>query len=58
MQPTISLTEKDNTDKFLQILKDLDRAEVLVGVPEDKTSRARDRVTNAGLVYIHTDGRH
>ena len=38
-----------------QRLQEIARKQVYVGVPEDKTAR-NDEMTNAGLVYLHTNG--
>lgn len=47
----------DNVAKFLQGVEVLAKAEVLVGVPADKTSRKETGgITNAELAYIHDKG--
>jgi hypothetical protein len=47
--------EKDLTPKLKKILDDLGKIDVLVGIPEEKSSR-KGHITNAELVYIHTHG--
>ena len=40
-----------------EALKELKKLEVLVGIPEEKTSRqAGEKINNAELLYIHTNG--
>ncbi len=34
----------------------MDKRDVLVGVPQDKTARKGDPITNASLAYIHDQG--
>ncbi len=43
---------KDLANKLLQITK----MQVYVGIPENKSGRRGDAVTNAQLMYIHTHG--
>lgn len=56
VEATVSVSESDNSDELRRILEDLARVEVLVGVPEDKTSRNEGKINNAQLVYVHTHG--
>lgn len=56
MELTMTVTESGDPDELYKALKDLARVEVLVGVPEEKTSRDTAKVTNAGLIYIHSHG--
>lgn len=51
------IMEKDDASKKIyEALKELERLQVLVGVPEDKSSRDGDPITNAELLYVHTNG--
>ena len=50
---------KGNVDKAAQLqasMKRLSNMQVYVGVPEEKTGRKAGPVTNAQLLYIHTNG--
>lgn len=54
-----TVTVTSNTDKraqILQTLKNLINTEVLVGITEENSSRPGERVTNAELLFIHTNG--
>lgn len=46
---------KDLTEDILNSLKDLAEKTVCIGVPED-TDTQRDNISNAELLYIHTNG--
>lgn len=41
---------------ILESLKSLSKIDVLVGVPEEESSREGGKVTNAELAFIHTNG--
>lgn len=56
MYGTISVKESGDLDDFKHHLARLAGARVLVGIPEKETSRRGQVVTNAGLMYIHTNG--
>jgi hypothetical protein len=45
-----------NLSDLERIFEDLKKTQVLVGVPQDKTTRAGEPVTNAELCFIHTNG--
>lgn len=47
--------DKDLTDDILKSLNDLAKKTVCIGVP-DSTKHGDDKVTNAQLMYIHTNG--
>ena len=49
-------TTTDRTAQIQQALKDLGEMDVLVGIPQEKTTRPGDPVTNAELAFIHTNG--
>lgn len=53
-----NVKEKDLTPKLKGIIESLSKMDVLVGVPEQKSSRPDEgtKITNAELVYIHTHG--
>ncbi len=59
MNPTITLTE-DGDESFLKAaIGTLENAKVYVGIPEaetNRTSTGSGPVTNAGLLFIHTNG--
>lgn len=54
------LAEVRETDKQLQAvqksIKELKRIDVLVGVPQEEAGREQNDITNAELLYIHTNG--
>lgn len=58
MKPTITVTEAGDLDFVRKALSNLSHARVLVGIPEAETSRKGQVVTNAGLMYIQTNGAH
>lgn len=58
MKPTITVTEAGDLDFVRKALSNLSHARVLVGIPEAETSRPGQVVTNAGLMYIQTNGAH
>lgn len=55
---TCSLSTKSIMDKVKESLRHIERADVLVGIPAEKSSRGNgdDTVTNAELLFIHTHG--
>lgn len=59
MNPTIQLTEDGDGEKFLnEAIGTLGNAKVYIGIPEAETTREdrKKEVTNAGLLFIHTNG--
>ena len=56
LEPKVTLQKKENTKQLLERLKDLDKLAVYVGIPEEKTARRGDKVNNAQLLFIHTNG--
>jgi hypothetical protein len=52
----VNVTTKGDLNRLTKLLKDLEQIEVLVGVPEAKSSRKSGEITNAELLYIHTHG--
>ena len=59
MNPTITLTEDGDGESFIkEAMGTLENAKVYVGIPEAETNREsqKDEVTNAGLLFIHTNG--
>lgn len=46
----------DNRAQIMQTLKNLMNTDVLVGIPEAESSRPGEMVTNAELLFIHTNG--
>jgi hypothetical protein len=49
-------TKVNDTIKVINKIKNLEKIDVLVGVPEETTKRKEDGITNAQLVAIHTKG--
>lgn len=57
MKPTITLSESGGGTDFVKAaIGDLSNAKVYVGIPEKETSRKGEVITNAGLLFIHTNG--
>lgn len=54
------LAEVRETDKQLQAvqksIKELKKIDVFVGVPQEEAGREQNGITNAELLYIHTNG--
>ena len=54
------LGEIRTTDRQIQAvqksIKELKKIDVLVGVPQEETDRREESITNAELLYIHTNG--
>ena len=49
--------EISNEAKIYNVIKDIAKLKVFVGVPEDKTTRkGSQEINNAQLVYLHTNG--
>ena len=46
----------DKTSKIFQALDFLTKKDVLIGVPQEKSSREGQKITNAELAYIHSNG--
>ena len=46
----------DNFKAMRVVMKELENTQVLVGIPEDKSAREDGQITNAGLLYIHSNG--
>lgn len=53
---------QDNESELFERLREIAHSQVLVGVPEETSTRpesddpTKEIVTNAGLLYLHTDG--
>lgn len=57
IQPTITLTKSGSGLEYIrEAVSGLNQARVLVGIPEAETSRDDEAITNAALMYIHTNG--
>jgi len=56
MRPTVKVSAIGSTTQLKAALKQLSKARVLVGIPEDKNDRQNSPVTNAALMYLHTNG--
>lgn len=54
----VQLTKKSNLGEFERKIQALGRVQVLVGIPQEKSSRDDngDGITNAELLYIHAHG--
>lgn len=57
MKPFLTTTSTGTTTNALKASLDkLQRAQVYVGVPEAKAPRKKGKISNAQLVFIHTNG--
>jgi len=57
MGPTITVTKRlSGLTDFKAALVSLRNAEVLVGIPQARSSRRGEKINNAELLYIHTHG--
>jgi hypothetical protein len=56
LKPTLTVTKSGKPDNFLaDAIKGIANSRAYVGIPEKNTSR-KGEITNAGLLYIHTNG--
>jgi len=51
-----STTTQDNLNFIVKALEDLQKVDVLVGIPQFKATRPGEPITNAELAFIHTHG--
>lgn len=57
MGPNVTVTRRGQGAAGVRAgLNAVKRLEVLVGIPQAKNSRPRDKIGNAALMYIHTHG--
>jgi hypothetical protein len=56
MRPTVKVGVSDKQRFVGYKLKELQRQQVYVGIPEEKASRKKGRINNAQLLFIHTNG--
>jgi len=52
----LNVTTIDKTKELIRLLDEVKSLEVYVGIPEEKSSRKGEQITNAELCYIHTNG--
>lgn len=50
------VVNKDSAKDLLNSLAELSKVTVCVGVPQDKDKHRNDGITNAELLYVHTNG--
>ena len=54
---TAGVNENDTALRQMQqVLNELAQTQVLVGIPEDKAARKDGHISNAALMYIHSNG--
>lgn len=58
VKPEITVTEGGDFDLVKKALSKLGSMRAYVGIPEKATSRPGQVITNAALLYIHTNGAH
>lgn len=51
-----TVKKQDNGKPLGDLLKEIAKMQVYVGIPEEKASRKGEPVNNAQLLYIHTNG--
>ena len=51
-----SVKSKDNSGALAKLMKDLSEKQVYVGIPEEKAPRKKGEISNAQLMFIHTNG--
>ena len=56
MNPTIQVSESGDFSFVKAALGTLQNAKIYIGIPEAETTRNSQAVTNAGLLFIHTNG--
>lgn len=56
MKPTLTVSESGDASFIKEAIGTLKNAKVFVGIPEAETQRKGQAVTNAGLLFIHTNG--
>jgi hypothetical protein len=56
MHPTVSVSEHGDLNFIKEAIGKLDNAKVYVGIPEAETARDDEEITNAALMFIHTNG--
>jgi len=56
LKPTITVSESGDWSFLQDVIGTLQNAKVYVGIPEKTTSRKGEKITNAGLMYIQTNG--
>lgn len=56
MAPVIKVTESGDLGDFRKAIVNLKKMKAFVGIPEAATSRPGEVITNAELMYIHTNG--
>ena len=56
IKPQVTVSSPKPKIDLGQILKDLKKKQVYVGVPEETASRPKEGINNAALVFIHTHG--
>lgn len=54
---SVKITENgDGFEKIEKAIQELHKAKVYVGVPQEESSRSNGQLTNAELLFIHTNG--
>jgi hypothetical protein len=56
MGPGISVSEEGDINFLREAIRGLEHSKIYVGIPEDETIRPDEEITNAALMYIHTNG--
>lgn len=55
-KPVKITVKKDNTKELLKKLESMKNFDLLVGVPQDEAEREEGEITNAQLMFIHSEG--
>lgn len=56
MKPDITVSENGDLNFIREAISSLNNAKVYVGIPEAETTRKGGHITNAALMFIHTNG--
>lgn len=53
---SVNVSSNDRSRELQRILDDIKKLDVLVGIPQEKSSRPGETITNAELAFVHTNG--
>jgi hypothetical protein len=56
VNPTLTVTESGDASFIKEAIGTLENAKVFVGIPEAETLRKGEPITNAALLFVHTNG--
>jgi hypothetical protein len=56
VKPTITVKVENNETFIKEAIEKLSKSDVLVGIPQKESSRQGEKINNAELLFIHTNG--